>query len=337
MADATDLTATARIIGGPAAWRGPEIAHSDDWKLELDEVERAELLDALALAGDTGKPWPELRAADFRLPTLGARFATALDDVVDGRGFVLIRGVPIEGLGPADIERLYWGIGLHFGRPIHQKTEDDLLVYITDQGVDPNDPLTRGFQTATSLDYHCDSSDIVGLLCVRPARSGGVSTIISSVAVHDELVRTAPDIAGRLHEQWWHDRKTGDGLDSFFQCSIFGERDGKLFAHYGRSYMESASRHPDIPELSPERVRALDALDAVTNSPEFVLNMDFRVGDIQLLNNYTVMHARTEYQDHPEPERKRELIRLWLTVPRELGLPDDFAHAGIVDRDVAFR
>lgn len=331
------MTASARIIGGPAAWRGADIADHDDWKLQLDDAHRAELLAALAHVKGTGKDLRAIRPDDFPLPTLAAAFASALDDVVDGRGFVLIRGVPIEDLSARDTELLYWGIGLYFGHPIHQKTEDDLLVYIKDQGVDPNDPLTRGFQTATRLDYHCDSSDIVGLLCVRPAKSGGVSTIISSVAVHDELVRTAPDVAGLLHDQWWHDRKTGDGLDSFFQCSIFAERNGKLFAHYGRSYMESASRHPDIPELSPERVHALDALDAVTNSPEFVLNMDFRVGDIQLLNNYTVMHARTEYQDYPEPERKRELIRLWLTVPRDLGLPDDFAHAGIVDRNVAFR
>lgn len=331
------MTTSARIIGGSAAWRGSEIANSDEWKLELDGAERAELLGALAHVKGTAKALRETRAGDFPLPTLSARFASALDDVVDGRGFVLIRGVPIEGLVPADVERLYWGIGLHFGRPIHQKTEDDLLVYIKDQGVDPKDPLTRGFQTATSLDYHCDSSDIVGLLCVRPAKSGGVSTIVSSVAVHDELVRTAPDAADLLHQQWWHDRKTGNDHDSFFACSVFAEREGKLFAHYGRSYMESASRHPDIPEMGPDQVHALDALDAVTNSPAFVLNMDFRVGDIQLLNNYTVMHARTEYEDHPEPDRKRELIRLWLTVPCDLGLPDDFAHAGIVARDVAFR
>jgi hypothetical protein len=331
------MTPSARTIGGPAAWRGEEMARSDEWKLELVDAERDELLAALAQVKEAGKALRDIHSGDFPLPTLGARFAAALEDVLDGRGFVLIRGVPIEDLAPADVELLYWGIGLHFGRPIHQKAEEDLLVYVKDQGVDPNDPLTRGFQTSTSLAYHCDSSDIVGLLCVRPARSGGVSTIISSVAVHDELVRTAPDAADLLHQQWWHDRKTGDDRDSFFRCSIFGERDGKLFAHYGRSYMESASRHPDIPALSPERVRALDTLDAVTNSPEFVLNMDFRVGDIQLLNNYRVMHARTEYQDHPEPERKRELIRLWLTVPRDLGLPEDFAHAGIVARDVAFR
>jgi len=325
------------LIGGPAAWLGPQITNSDEWKIELDDDHRAELLAALATLRRTGKGLRDITAADFPLPTLAPVLAAARDEVVDGRGFVLLRGVPIEDLPAGDVELLYWGIGRHVGIPIHQKSEDDLLVHIVDQGVDPNDPLTRGFQTATSLDYHCDSSDIVGLLCVRPAKSGGVSTIVSSVAVHDELVRRNPAAARLLREQWWHDRKSGDDVSSFFRCSVFAERDGKLFAHYGRSYMESASRFASIPELTPERVAALDALDELLNSPEFVLNMDFRPGDIQLLNNYRVMHARTEYEDHPEPGRRRELIRLWLIVDRDLGLPEDFAAAGIVSRDVAFQ
>ena len=326
----------ARVIGGAAAWRGPEIAGTADWKIELGAAHRAELLAALSGLASDKRPLRAITAADFPLPTLAPVLADAMDEVIDGRGFVLIRGVPIDGLNARQIELLYWGIGQHLGRPIHQKGPDDLLVYVHDQGVDANDPLVRGFQTAARLDYHCDSSDVVGLLCVRPAKSGGVSTIVSSVAVHDELVRRDVAAADLLHEQWWHDRKTGDGPESFFQCSVFGERDGRLFAHYGRAYMESASRGAGIPALRAEQVRALDALDELTNSPDFVLNMDFQPGDIQLLNNYTVMHARTAYEDYPEPERRRELIRLWLVVDRDLGLPDDFISAGIVARQVAF-
>ena len=327
----------ARVIGGVAAWRGPEIAGDADWKIELADGHRTELLAALRGLGANPRPFREITAADFPLPTVAPVLADAMNDVIDGRGFVLLRGVPVEGLGADEIALMYWGIGRHLGRPIHQKGPDDLLVYVRDQGVDPSDPLVRGFQTAERLDYHCDSSDVVGLLCVRPAKSGGVSTIVSSVAVHDELVRRDRVLAELLHGQWWHDRKTGDGPESFFRCSVFGERDGRLFAHYGRAYMESASRGAGIPPMTAEQVRALNALDELTNSPDFVLNMDFRPGDIQLLNNYTVMHARTAYEDYPEPERRRELIRLWLVVDRDLGLPDDFVAAGIVARDVAFQ
>lgn len=328
--------AAASVVGGPAAWRGRDISDRDDWKIELDDRQRAELLGALAAVDRPGISLREIGREDFPLPELGKVLETVIAELVDGRGFVLLRGVPIDGLDERQVELLYWGIGLHVGVPIHQQRPEDLLVHIRDMGLDPADPLVRGFQTSARLEYHADSSDIVALLCIRPARSGGVSTIISSVAVHDELVRTQPAVANLLHEPWWHDRKSGDGPESFFQCSVYAEHDGRLFAHYGRQYMESASRGAGVPELTAEQVAALDALDAVANAPEFVLNMNFAVGDIQFLNNYTVMHARTDYVDHPEPERRRDLIRLWLTLRGEFSLPPDFEAGGIVPRAAAF-
>jgi hypothetical protein len=326
----------ARVIGGPGAWRGRDIKDHDDWKIELDGDQRAELLRALAAVDRPGVRLREIGRSDFPLPRLEAVLSSVVTELVDGRGFALLRGVPIEGLDERQIELMYWGIGQHIGAPIHQQGPEDLLVHIRDMGLDPDDPLVRGFQTSARLDYHADSSDIVGLLCVRPAKSGGVSTIVSSVAVHDELVRTQPAVADLLHGPWWHDRRCGDGPESFFQCRVYAEHEGRLFAHYGRSYMESASRGPGVPALTAEQVAALDALDAVMNSPEYALNMDFTVGDIQVLNNYTVMHARTDYVDYPEPERRRDLIRLWLTLRGDFSLPPDFAAGGIVPRSVAF-
>lgn len=178
------------VVGGPAAWRGPELATRTDWVVELSDAQRSELRSALA--GVEGRPLRTITAADFELPTLSAVFAGVTDELVDGRGFVLVRGVPLDGLTPDQIEAMYWGIGIHVGRPLHQRSEDDLLVYVRDQGVDPDSPLVRGYQTSARLDYHCDSSDVVALLCLRPAASGGASTIVSSVAVHDELVRRSP-------------------------------------------------------------------------------------------------------------------------------------------------
>jgi hypothetical protein len=326
----------ARVFGGPAAWRGRDISDRDDWKIELDSGQRDELLRALATVDRPGVNLRQIGRAKFPLPHLGPVLESVVTELVDGRGFVLLRGVPIEGLDERQIELMYWGIGQHVGVPIHQQGPEDLLVHIRDAGLDPNDPLVRGFQTSARLDYHADSSDIVALLCVRPAKSGGVSTIVSSVAVHDELARTRPEVADLLHEQWWHDRRCGDGPESFFECRVYAEHEGRLFAHYGRQYMVSASRGEGVPELTAEQVAALDALDAVTNSPEFALNMNFTVGDIQFLNNYTVMHARTDYVDHPEPERRRDLIRLWLILRGDFSLPPDFAVGGIVPRAVAF-
>ena len=134
----------------------------------------------------------------------------------------------------------------------------------------------------------------------------------------------------------WFDRRKSDAPENFFQRRICAYSGDRLFTHYGRAHIESAVRGPGVPPLSEARIAALDAVDELTNSPEFVLNMHFRVGDVQFLNNYLVLHARTDYEDWPEPERKRDLLRLWLTVRRDLDLPDDFVHGGITARQAAF-
>ncbi len=324
------------VVGGPASWRGPDIVDSSDWKIELTEGHVAELFAALSAVDRPEVGLRDITKENFPLPTLAPVLEGVVDELVDGRGFALVRGVPVEQLTERQAELMYWGIGLYVGIPIHQKTEDDLLVHIKDQGVDRDDPLVRGFQTNARLDYHADSSDVVALLCIRPAKSGGVSTIVSSVAVHDEIVRRRPDLAELLHADWWHDRRSSNGPESFFQCPIFGTNEaGRLFAHYGRAYIDSAPRGEGVPELTAAQTEAMDLLDELDNSDEFVLNMNFAPGDIQFLNNYTIMHARTDYEDHPEPERKRDLIRLWLVIDRELGLPPAFDAGGIVPRAVA--
>lgn len=325
----------ARVIGGPAAWRGPEIVDSPEWKIELTPGHVEELRAALRGVDQPDRSLRSIGRDDFPLPTLAPVLAAVQDELVDGRGFVLLRGVPVEELTERQAELMYWGIGLYVGVPIHQKGEDDLLLHIRDMGLDRNDPLVRGFQTSARLDYHADSSDVVGLLCIRPAMRGGVSTIVSAVAVHDEIVRRRPDLAEVLHERWWHDRRSGDGPESFFECPIFAEENGKLFAHYGRAYIDSAPRGEGVPDLTAAQVEAMDLLDELDNSAEFVLNMNFAPGDIQFLNNYTIMHARTDYEDYPEPERKRDLIRLWLVLDRDLGLPADFEAGGITPRSAA--
>lgn len=320
-------------VGGPAAWLGSEVESRTEWKIELGDADVAELLEAVRTVDRPGVELEDIGRDDFPLPGLAPVLEGLVDELMDGRGFVLLRGLPVEQLSERQCELLCWGVGRHLGTALPQGQGGDLLMHVRDQGVDKNHPLTRGYQHNGYLGYHCDSSDIVGLLCVRPAKRGGVSTIVSSVAVHDELVRRRPDLVELMYEPWWHDRKRGDGPDSFFQCPLYARNDaGKLFAYYGPDYIRSAPRGAGVPPLSDRHLEAMDALDEVNNDPRFVLNMHFRAGDLQLLNNYVVMHARTDYEDHPEPERKRDLIRLWLVVDRDLGIPEAHAERGLMPR-----
>jgi hypothetical protein len=320
-----------------AAWRGADLQGSTEWLVPLDAAHVDELVRAADGVLASGRPLRDVDLRDVALPRLAPVLEHVLDDLLDGRGFVLLRGLPIGALSEPQAEAVFWIIGLHLGIPIPQNDAGELLVHVRDDGLDFANPTVRGYQTRQRLDYHSDSSDIVGLLCRHPAKSGGVSTIVSATAVHDEIERREPALAALLREPWWFDRRKGDAPENFFQRRICAYDDaGRLYTHYGRAHIESAMRGPGVPPLTDQQVAALDAVDALTNDPAFVLNMQFQVGDIQFLNNYRVLHARTDYEDWPEPERKRDLLRLWLTVRRPLDLPPDFAQGGITSRTAAF-
>jgi hypothetical protein len=319
-----------------AAWRGAEMQPRDEWLVTFEAHHIDELRRAVAGPASSPRPIRDFGIDDFALPALAPLLERLLDDLLDGRGFVLLRGLPIATMSAREAELAFWAIGAHLGIPIPQNDAGEVLVQVRDDGLDFANPTVRGYQTRQRLDYHSDSSDIVGLLCRHPAKVGGVSTIVSATAVHDEVARLRPDLAALLREPWWFDRRKGDTPDNFFQRRICAYSGDRLYTHYGRAHIESAVRGPGVPPLSDAQVEVLDLFDTLTNSPEFVLNMQFAVGDIQFLNNYLVLHARTDYEDWPEPERKRELLRLWLTVRRPLELPADFAHGGITSRTAAF-
>lgn len=321
--------------GGASNWLGGEIT-DDRWRIELDAQQVAELRAAVAAVAPL--ELTAITAADVALPTLAPVLTGVVGEIVEGRGFVLLRGMPVEDMSEPELERLFWCIGIHLGIPLPQNDAGDLLVHVRDEGLDFSDPHVRAYQTNDLLGYHSDSSDVVGLLCVRPALEGGVSTVVSAAAVYDAARAARPDLADVLDASWWWDRRKADLDASFFQRRIFAtDGDGHFASYYGRSHIESAVRGPQVPELDARQTEALDLLDSLANDPRFVLNMHFRPGDIQFLNNYKIWHARTSYIDHPEPDRRRDLYRLWLTLRVPMHLPDDFRIGGITEREAAFR
>ena len=326
-------------IHGPANWTGDEMRQQSGWIVKLEPGHVAELTAALKAIDRPGVELTDIGQDDFPLPTLGPVLEGMVDELMEGRGFSLLRGVPVESLTEHQVELMTWGLGLHVGIPLQQGLGAKLLVHVRDQGVDPKSPLARGYQHRAFLDYHTDTPDVVALLCIRPAMEGGVSTIVSSVAVHNEIVRTRPDLAANMYEPWWHDRRRGDGPDSFFQCPIYAvnEAGTKLFAYYGPDYVRSAPRGAHVPDLSSQQIEAMELLERLNNEPRFVLDMHFQPGDVQFLNNYVVMHGRTEYVDFPDPALKRDLIRLWLTIDRDLDLPASISERGLMSRSATFR
>lgn len=287
---------------------------------EVDEVEAAVRRPADADIAAIGRE-------DFPLPGLGPRPAVVLADVLHGRGFALLRGLPVDRWSLREAAVAFFGIGAHLGRARSQNARGHVLGHVRDLGLKSDDPNVRIYQTSERQTYHTDSCDVVALLCLKTARAGGLSTLVSSSTIWNEMRRRRPDLLRLLLEPIATDRRgeVPAGMKPYFSIPVFSWHEGHLTAIYQRQYIDSAQRFPDAPRLTQAHVEALDLFDALANDPALHLHMEFRPGDVQLVHNHTLLHDRTAFDDWPEPERRRHLLRLWLACPGARPLPPAFA------------
>jgi hypothetical protein len=315
----------------PATWLGPELLKSDDWIHRLSHAEVSDLERALAHAKGTGKSMGKLTRADFPLPVLGAAIRGWLEALQRGRGFLNVRGIPVERYGDEDAALLHWGLGLHLGTTVSQNAAGDLLGHVRDTGASPSDPSVRLYKTRVDLGFHSDGSDLVGLLCIRQGRSGGENRLVSTTALYNEILSRRPDLIPRLYEpfHWDRNEEQGESEDPYFSLPICRYQNEHLGFFYIGWYIRGAQRHAQVPRLTREQNELLDLIDEIAESPAFHVQMRLEPGEINYLKNNAVLHARTEYQDFEEPERKRHLVRLWLTAHGEWADGDAFLQQGI--------
>lgn len=312
-------------IPGPAAWRAADLAPGQ-WLTRLTEAEIAEIEAAARATADM--ELAALTAADFPLPTLGPRLHGILhDQVLGGRGFAVLRGLDPDRLSRRENAAAFLGVGAHLGAFRPQNAKGHILGHVKDLGRSGDDPTARLYQTHERQTYHTDSCDVVGLMCLRPAKAGGRSSLVSSVTLHNEIRRRRPDLAAVLFQPVQTDRRgeAGPGEDPWFTIPVFTWHAGHFAGKYQRQYIESARRFPQVPPLTAAQVAAFDLLDALAEDPALHVELDFRPGDIQLVNNHILFHDRTAFEDWPDPERRRHLLRLWLAPPQAQALPPVFA------------
>ncbi len=318
-------------IDGPDAWFGPDLAARGGWTETLSPAE----LDELAAAAE---PWlarverdpralSRLAPADFQLPTLARRAHALREELLHGRGFALLRGLPVARWGRRLSAVAFYGFGVHVGRPRTQNAQGHLLGHVRDLGLRSDDPNVRVYQTSERQTFHTDSADVVGLLCLSTAKSGGLSALVSSVTLYNEMRARRPDLARLLFEPLATDRRgeIPPGAKPYFEIPVFNWHAGLLSAIYQRQYVDSAQRFPDAPRLTPAHVEALDLLDALTDDPSLQLTMALEPGDLQFVHNHDLFHDRTAFVDWPEPSRRRHLLRLWLAPEGARELPPAFA------------
>jgi hypothetical protein len=313
---------------GAVAWYGPEMIRRTDWQMPLSPSEIAEVEAATKALASREADIAAITPKDFPLPTLAPRLkARVEDEVLNGRGFLLLRGLPVEQWTMRESATAFYGLGAHLGSARSQNGKGHVLGHVQDLGLDVKDPNVRIYQTHERQTYHTDSCDIVGLLCLRTARSGGLSALVSSSTIFNEMRRTRPDLLELLFQPIATDRRgeVPEGQKPYFEIPVFNWHKGFLTAIYQRQYVDSAQRFADAPRLSAKQTEALDMFDALANDPRLNLFMEFKPGDVQLVHNHTMLHDRTAFVDWPEPERRRHLLRLWLAADKARPLPPVFA------------
>src|SRR5215213_7484462 len=314
-------------IHDSAMWYGPELAGRGDWIEWLSETEVREVESAVEQLYQWRRNLATIKAVEVPLPTLGPRLRRMLDEVINGRGFVLIKGLPVERWTRREAAIAFLAIGVQLGNLRMQNAEGHLLGHVKDLRRSSEDPNTRIYQTRERQTHHTDSCDIVGLMCLKTAKSGGLSSLVSSTTIFNEMRRRRPDLLKVLLKPIETDRRgeVPEGSKPYFNIPVFNYHDGLVSAIYQRQYIESARRFPGVAPLSPLQIEALDLLDQLANDPKLNLMMELEPGDIQLVHNHTILHDRTAFEDYPEPERKRHLLRLWLAPPGARSLPEVYA------------
>ena len=263
-----------------------------DWIERLTYSEIAEVEAAILVAKRSNRDLAAITAEEVSLPTLGPHLQDLLDEVLNGRGFVLIKGLPVERWSKRDAAIAFLVIGVHLGNLRMQNAEGHLLGHVRDLGRSSDDPNTRIYQTRERQTHHTDSSDVVGLLCLRAAKSGGLSSLVSSTTIFNEMLRRRPDLLSVLFDPIETDRRgeVPQGSKPYFNIPIFNYSHGLVSAIYQRQYIESARRFEGVEPLSSLQIEALDLLDELANDPKLNLMMELQPGDIQLVHNHTILH-----------------------------------------------
>jgi hypothetical protein len=309
----------------PSVWHGAELNNDNIWVHRLTDSDIAEIDTALEKLPEDISDLSTIGLSQFPLPNLSKKLWELQRDVVEGRGFVLIKGIPIERYSRFEAAALYWGIGQYFGTPVSQNAVGHLLGHVKDLGYPENDPRRRGYQTREPLRYHTDSCDIVGLMCLRHAKSGGLSSIVSAGAIHNAILETRPDLLDALYEPFQISRigEIPEGKQPWYPMPVFSTFSGHMTSMYPARDLRMGQAVPGVPPLNSKQEEALALLDEYAEA--FSLKMEIAPGDIQFLHNHTIYHSRTKYEDYEEADRQRHMLRLWLSAPNGRALPPCFA------------
>jgi hypothetical protein len=303
-------------INHPMAWRSGDFS-KDDIAFDLSRKHVAALEDILLKIHSAGLALGQIRAEDCRHPALDRDLERVFDEIQEGRGIVIVRGIPVDAHSVEEVAAMFWAIGTHFGRGVSQSALGDVLGLVRDETPPGAPESARGYLSRRELSLHVDLAQIVGLMCVRQAQRGGYSQYASGLAVHNEILANRPELMPVLYRGFPYHRR-GEEASSAppitpYDVPVFSNTDGHVSVFMVREIINAAFRELGR-DFTPEEIDAIDTFRATAQHLQFETRLE--CGEASFLNNYTVMHARSEFDDWEEPEKKRLMLRMWLNVER---------------------
>lgn len=262
----------------------------------------------------------------FPLTTFSEHLLELGDKLLEGVGFEVLRGFPVDNYPPIVAAAIFCGVGAHLGSARSQNAEGHILGHVRDLGANADDPATRIYQTRERQTFHTDSADVVGLLCLKAAREGGRSLLVSAESIFNRMRAENPDLLALLFDPIATDRRgeVPAGARPFVEIPVFSWHEDHLTVFYQRQYIDSAQRFDEAMRLTPKHIAALDRFDELANDSELHLAMQLVPGDLQFVYNHALLHDRTAFVDWQDAERRRHLLRLWLSMEHDRPLPDCF-------------
>lgn len=296
-----------------AAWMATDYPNKDSFAIDLEDRHVAALEAALAAFKATGGGLEDLSVETFPLGEIAGDIAAWRREVREGRGIVLLRGIPVERIDIDDLRLIYLGIGTYFGRPVSQSNMGDLVGEVVNVG--GKDPKERAYRSSRQLNLHTDRADHIGMLCIRPAIEGGLSGYASALTCHNIMLEERPDLLAHLYRGYHHHRfgeqPPGEPLVTQERIPTFSVTDGVPSVIYIRGYIDLAVEEGHV-SLTESELEALNYLDEIANREDVRLDFLMEAGDLAFINNCVIMHTRTAFEDSDDPNLKRHLMRLWL-------------------------
>jgi hypothetical protein len=300
-------------VSARSAWKPADFPTPDAFSATLGEAHFAAFDAALAANRRAGRSVEDLTVRDFALDPIAADVAAWRDEVLRGRGFIVLREFPRDRYSADDLCMIFFGLGTHFGRAVSQSSMGDRLGHVVDVG--GKDRRERAYRNSRELTMHTDRADVVGMLCLQKAAEGGLSGYTSAHTIYNEILASRPALLEPLFAGFPYHRRgeeaPGEPAITSYRVPVLSESEGVLSVVWLRAYIEMAAKELGTP-LTEEELAALDYFEEVGRQDDVKLTFMLEPGHAIFFNNCVMLHNRTSFEDDPEPARKRHLLRLWL-------------------------